>query len=84
MSTQTFTRVKEVEVEIDIGLDEWTSEDLIAELEERDLDIKIIYLEDGSEDWEQAAFDALQRGDKDEALELLRSHLCDVTGRILP
>lgn len=84
MSAKTFTREKEVEVEVEIGLDEWTSPELIAELEEREPNIKIIDLEDGYEDWEQAAFDALQRGDKDTALELLRSHLCDVTGRILP
>lgn len=68
----------------EVDIDNWTSQELIDVIEERESDIRIIELSDGLSEWEQSAFNALHKGDKDGALELLRSYLRDLTGRVLP
>ena len=78
MSTKTITR------DVDVDLSEWETDELIDEILNRDSDIKIVDISDGLEEWEQMAFTALQKGNKDEAIEILRSHLCDASGRVLP
>lgn len=79
-------KILDREVQIEVDLDEWTIAELIKNIESRDASLRVIDLSEIPEikEWEQTAFNALQNGDKETALEALRTHLCDITGRILP
>lgn len=70
------------EIAEDDGVDpsEVSSCDMIVELEERGFSVEL----DAPPTFTDEAFSALQSGNKERALELLRNYLCDVTGRILP
>lgn len=62
---------------IDVDLSDFSDEDLLEELQDRNISPH------GSVTPDMIA-DALLRGRKDQALELMRTYLQDVTGRVLP
>lgn len=64
-----------VSVDVDIPLSEIPTEDLIEELAERDGHMPPSL---------QAIYELMAAGRKDDAYEMMRQHIMDVTGRILP
>ena len=70
VSTETY-----VSVDVDVPLSEIPTDDLIEELATRDGQWNISLL---------AIYEAMARGDKERALDLMRSYLQDTLGRVLP
>lgn len=66
--------------EVEHEISEWETEDLVAELERRRVEVPSWASGTAIEDM----YVAMKFGNKDRALDLLREYLMAVTGRILP
>lgn len=66
------------DVEVEFDLDEFDDEDLIAELESRNVHPPTVSVSI------QEIYDALAARNEPRALELMRTYVMDHTGRILP
>ena len=65
--------------EVEHEIEEWDDEDLIAELERRQVEVP-----GGTSTAVEEMYVAMKFGNRDRALDLLRVYLMDLTGRILP
>lgn len=69
-----------VTVEVEVSMTDFDDEDIRDEFESRGLQADFL---DGDDDFVQRAKMLLQQGRKDEALELLRQKLEEVTGTVI-
>lgn len=69
---------KTIDIDVDVDLSDFDSDDLIAELEERGVDSGI---PNDLTEQRQAMLRALWANDEARTIELLKTYLCDCLGR---